>query len=1136
MTTKKSTRHHGYWQAQGLTELALSQFDGAKEPSKKRSAFYRLAVYYGRTLHILNTALAEANEPLAKSATHNFVTLHRAMRNMHQAEPELIPLPLPLNPADRHEFIRDMIMRALAESQQPMPLTTLIERVNHLDMLGQVSEKTVTDHLAQLMAMRQVEMADGRYQRSPRLYNELDLNAMSLHALAGSNLHGNLVEQGFVGLHNIIDQPDAFTIIFLQETGLEEEDTAHLFLEAVQLVRRSSLEETNIWQHADLLHSQFPRPYQRDAFAAFRRGDYRNLIIEAPTGSGKTLVGMMCIQDWLETLQPGQSILVLVPTSNYQQQWIGELCYHDIGLQLSPEHIFSGTITQLKNQVQKSGEHPPIIILTYTALSQLGSGKGKGGFDLESVEVLLQAANVHYIILDEVHKVVEDMHSVSTDITRLLVEWMNETLLRGLVGFSGTAKTYHKRFTQLGLSLVHTIPLDDLVAAGFVAPFAELGLPFADSTRERQIRELLESYKQLLHDYFEKLSPAQLRSWFAAVPLDDRLGIGHELLGMYHGRRDWQAALPHRFAQWEKGKPDTLSLTEAKLVSILQIAKSWSDAELAQQAGLDEAIFEELLAKVTAVREKLQGLVHLPDMARWLSTPAFGTAFDASALQIAANDAPTIKAKSETVKNGLAATIAGLYGNLSGWYFHVGEGRVETIKAIIEAEKAVRPVGGIIIFDRGRRLDWHHGTTVPGYDGVGGLFAHMLSDSRFTALAVLSNEMYLTYDATDPLTEHIADFIEQTLMRGEVSEAIFNLTIQGLDLSDERKKALRHKFEERLDLYLPRLRDVHAVRHADFSRRVLNPVRRLVRKQNLGLAGERLLARLDRSNDHLFGLVQTFFDYAILARHFRQAHVAQLNLSSSGLHNYFVVPMTDTGQRKQLMYDLTSRIVDAPSLPVNLVIVSEWARTGWNVRQPNILIDATATRNVTAWQQLRGRALRALPSWSNDCYRLLMILTGHHPEMPDEEETAVTNETAVLDKNLAQLLKKIATRSQWQTIQQSGIDGLSAKQRNDLATKLMRTENKVTHIYELVKAYGSSSQVTYNRAEKVWRRRQAIAAKHSHETSVNPFNGRRQSGEDHAPLIYMSDPRTDLPPVLQVHLIKKLAGCDETIVVGWLEK
>jgi hypothetical protein len=40
--------------------------------------------------------------------------------------------------------------------------------------------------------------------------------------------------------------------------------------------------------------------------------------------------------------------------------------------------------------------------------------------------------------------------------------------------------------------------------------------------------------------------------------------------------------------------------------------------------------------------------------------------------------------------------------------------------------------------------------------------------------------------------------------------------------------------------------------------------------------------------------------------------------------------------------------VDAEELGVNRVIVSNWARTGWNVLKPNLLVDATATRDVTA--------------------------------------------------------------------------------------------------------------------------------------------------------------------------------------------
>ena len=224
-------------------------------------------------------------------------------------------------------------------------------------------------------------------------------------------------------------------------------------------------------------------------------------------------------------------------------------------------------------------------------------------------------------------------------------------------------------------------------------------------------------------------------------------------------------------------------------------------------------------------------------------------------------------------------------------------------------------------------------------------------------------------------------------------------------------------------------------------------------------------------------------------------------------------------------------MVDADSLPVNLTIVSNWARTGWNVIRPNLLIDATATRNVTAWQQLRGRAIRAWRSWNNDCYRLLSVLVGHH--MLAEVET-VEQDDPYLDDRLMSLLDSIASKDQRQRVLAGGVHALQPEERQKLALKLMEERNKVTHIYELVKASGSTSQVIYERNEKIWQRRENIAEKHSHEVSVNPFSGEKSAGDEHAPLIYASDPRSDVPTELQDHLRQRIRGCDDRIISGWM--
>ena len=921
-------------------------------------------------------------------------------------------------------------------------------------------------------------------------------------------------------------------------------------VETCRTILGTTLGESSVWRYADLIHGPYPRPYQREAFTAFRHYDYRNLLIEAPTGSGKTLIGMMCMQDWLRSMQSGQSILVLVPTSNYQQQWIDELCYHDIGLKLSPEIIFSGTPGQFDQFVARTGEHPAIVLLTYTALAQLASPKGKGGFDAQSVERFLQEANVQYVILDEVHKVVENMHSVTTGVTCLLAEWLDDTSLRGVIGFSGTAEGYRSRFEELDLNLVHSIPMDDLVAAGFVAPFAELGVPFSNSTREKRIRDLLEAYKDELRTYFELLDPKQLRRWFAEIPLEERLEIGHEMLGMYRGRRNWRPALLKRFAAWEKGKPDALAITEIRLVDILEIARDWSDAELVRQAGADQTQFDALVDRLNAIRSELQELIYLPTTLARLKTEGFAHRFSAAQVR---DVAATVRASDrvEAVKDVLSCAIAGLYEGLSEWYLRVGEGRVETVKAIIEAERAVRDVSGIIVFDSGRHIRWKDEVARPGYVGLAGLFAEMLGDPRFTSLAVLSNEMYLSYDEENPLPPRIADYVDLALMRHEVGDAMFNLVVQGLDLPEDAVAKLRERFTTDLDAYLPRLRKAHSARYGEFNRRLLRPMRKLVRRLKLGLPGERALARLDRRNAHLQGLVHTFFDYALIARHFREAHVGTLEQVSGARQKFYVVTMPGGSQRKQLMYDLTSRIVDEESLAVNLVIVSNWARTGWNVIQPNVLIDATATRDLTAWQQLRGRAIRALHSWSNDCYRLLVVLDGHEHlhaitsgeaiEGAQIEEHEHEGVDASLDADLLALLKTVAPRDIYERVHEHVVDGgwgievLSHAEREDLAMRLVHARNKVTHIYELVKAYGSSSQVTYNRTERLWERREAIAAKHEQEVAVNPFTGVKTVGIEHAPLVYASDPRTDLPGDLQEHLIESIAGSDDVIVRGWME-
>lgn len=1137
-----------YWQAHALVEVELAEFAeavAADDAARQRSAYYRLAVFHGRTIYILRTALSGGKEALAQAAMRNLAVLHRAMMQMHRAAPHNVPVALMLDRRGRDDFARDLVIQALQESREPLELDALLRRVNDLDVIG-VAKATVQRHLKDLVESGYVAAVDqrpARYSRTQRTYTGMDTDIPSLRTLVGDDLHARLAGAGSSGLSAVVGRPHTFQEHFCTHTGMGAASAA-LFVDLVATLLEHRQPAAGAWSYADLIGSAYPRPYQYEAYAVFRGYGYHGQLVEAPTGSGKTMIGMMCVQDWLQNLRPGQSILILVPTSNYLQQWTGELCYHKIGLRLSPEMVFAGTPNQLERFQQRTGSHPAVLLMTYTALSQAGSAIGKGGFDIDSIEMFLQGANVQHVILDEVHKVAENLQGVSSDVIRLMVEWLNDGSLAGLIGFTGTAEAYRARFARLGLQLVYSIPIDELIAAGFVAPFAELGAPFAYSARERRIRELLDSYKALTSAFMDLVGGERLRAWFAELPMAERAAIGHDLLGMYQGRKDWQPALAQRLAQWETG--DSLPLTEAKLVTIVQLARQWSDADLAARAGADDAAFQQLVDAATALREELAALIYLPTTLKRLAAPAFARTLDVEGVRAAYAAATNQAARSEAVKDGIAGTVIGLYEGLSEWYRRVGEGRVETIKAVIEAERATRPVSGIIIFDTARRIQWKQGLATPGYEGVGGLYAQLLGDPRFTPYAVLSGEQYLPYAEEDPLPPRIARFVEQTLMRGEVAGAMFDLVFQGLDLPDELNRDLHARWDAAVESYVAELGDVRSPRPGEFSRRVLRGLRRHIRDLKLGLAGERLLARMDLRNIHFADLVGAFFDYAIIARYYRHPQVAELEQVSGARQKFFVIPMS-SGNRKLLMYDLTARIVDADALPINIVVVSTWARTGWNVIAPNVLIDATATRDVTAWQQLRGRAIRARRTWTNDCYRLIMALIGSQIQgMADQDalpadvdevlaQVAWQPGENVLDAKLTALLDTVAPAATRARIQADGLSSLSADERRTIAIALMRRYNKVTHIFELVKAYGATTQVEYNRPARRWQRREGIAAKHEYEVAVNPFDGQKLSGDGHAPLVYAEDPRADIPAALEEHLRQAIDGADDRIVGGWMQ-
>ena len=80
-----------------------------------------------------------------------------------------------------------------------------------------------------------------------------------------------------------------------------------------------------------------------------------------------------------------------------------------------------------------------------------------------------------------------------------------------------------------------------------------MGVPFANSARERRIRDLLDKYKErAARRDVDLLGSERLRRWFAGHPTRRTRRDRAAVLGMYRGRADGDAATARRFDEWEQ--------------------------------------------------------------------------------------------------------------------------------------------------------------------------------------------------------------------------------------------------------------------------------------------------------------------------------------------------------------------------------------------------------------------------------------------------------------------------------------------------------------------------------------------------------------------------------------------------------
>jgi hypothetical protein len=149
-----------YWQAQKLASAIhreVEAMQGKGDRESMRRLFFVLGHYYGRTIGILRSALADGREPLINTALLNLVALHQPMHHMHEVAPGDVPFVLTLNRETRQQVFEDIIVKVLEESPEPLELGEVTLRVSNLNILLDASERTVARRVENLSARGYVQ-------------------------------------------------------------------------------------------------------------------------------------------------------------------------------------------------------------------------------------------------------------------------------------------------------------------------------------------------------------------------------------------------------------------------------------------------------------------------------------------------------------------------------------------------------------------------------------------------------------------------------------------------------------------------------------------------------------------------------------------------------------------------------------------------------------------------------------------------------------------------------------------------------------------------------------------------------------------------------------------------------------------
>lgn len=242
-----------------------------------------------------------------------------------------------------------------------------------------------------------------------------------------------------------------------------------------------------------------PRPYQREALAAWRRSELRGVVV-LPTGAGKTAVAVSAIE------RVGRSALVVVPTLALMKQWYSIL-----------SDAFGGDVTV----GLLGGGYHEITSLTVTT------------YDSAYIHMERYGDRFALVVYDEVHHLPAPKNSV---IARMLLAPYS----LGLTATPERPDGGHERMEGLVGGIVYRKSPEDL-AGRYLAPFEIVRIPIELTAHERHEYTLANAvYRDFLNKH--RLPMRSPEDWqrFIMVAATSHSG-GREALLAARRRRDIQS-------------------------------------------------------------------------------------------------------------------------------------------------------------------------------------------------------------------------------------------------------------------------------------------------------------------------------------------------------------------------------------------------------------------------------------------------------------------------------------------------------------------------------------------------------------------------------------------------------------------